>query len=314
MAVRSPVGADPDVDLDTDFGPEPDLGTDPDPDPDAEDRRLQAAFSDPPRGLIAVLEPWVGGAFARPGVSLVGVGISVALVVVGVLLLRGAPPPPPDPTLPMAGASTPMVGGAGEQAAGTGETPGDGPSSRHLTSSTGGATGSPDDLTGGPADDPVVAHVAGAVHRPGLHVLDPGARVAELVEAAGGATPDADLDRINLAAPVPDGARLYVPTLGQVELPAEVAPSLSPHGGSSGSGPAGTSSGGAGGGGTGAPVAVNVADVAELERLPGVGPATAQAIVDHRSAHGPFATVEDLLAVRGIGDAKLAALRDHVVL
>lgn len=139
---------------------------------------------------------------------------------------------------------------------------------------------------------PVVVHVAGAVVAPGVHQLPPGSRVVDAVEASGGLTPDADAGAVNLAAEVVDGSQVYVPRIGEVPPPAPAGPG----GGEAGSGP----------------VDLNTADVALLETLPGIGPATAAAIVDHRKRHGPFTSVEGLLEVRGIGEAKLAALRDLV--
>ena len=144
----------------------------------------------------------------------------------------------------------------------------------------------------------VVVHVAGAVLRPGLVRLAGGARVADAVEAAGGLRPDADVDRLNLAAPLLDGQRVWVPVSGQ-EPPSEVVPE-------GGAGPA------TGPGGGSAVVDLNTATAADLEALPGIGPATAQAILDHRGRIGRFRAVDDLLDVRGIGPSKLAALRDRV--
>lgn len=138
--------------------------------------------------------------------------------------------------------------------------------------------------------EPVVVHVAGAVVQPGVRRLPPGARVVDAVEASGGLAVDADPDRINLAAELVDGAQVYVPRVGE-PVPVEA------------SGP-GSSEGG--------PVDLNTADAALLETLPGIGPATAAAILDHRERHGPFTSVDGLLDVRGIGEAKLAALRDLV--
>ena len=160
------------------------------------------------------------------------------------------------------------------------------------------------------ADDagPIVVHVAGAVARPGVHRLASGARLADLVEAAGGPQPEADLDRVNLAAPVVDGGWVYVPRRGEVvpAAPPVVAASSPP-----GSGPVG---GGAGATGTsGGPVSLSSATPEQLDALPGVGPATAAAIVDHREAVGGFRSVDELLEVRGIGEAKLEALRPLVV-
>jgi competence protein ComEA len=131
----------------------------------------------------------------------------------------------------------------------------------------------------------LTVHVSGAVAEPGMVLVPQGARVADAVVAAGGALPDADLHAVNLAARVSDGQLLAVPSAS------------------------------AGGGGTGSTghdgrVAVNTASAADLESLPGVGPVLAQRIVDHRLRHGPFSTVEDLLDVPGIGEGKLAALRD----
>ena len=138
----------------------------------------------------------------------------------------------------------------------------------------------------------LVVQAAGAVVRPGLYRLAPGARVDDLVTAAGGMTPDADPDRINLAAPVVDGQKLYVPRVGE-PIPAEVGASASP-------------------GSTPQPIDLNTASVSQLDGLPGIGPSTAQAIVDYRSQHGRFRSVDDLLNVRGIGAAKLEQIRPLV--
>ena len=141
----------------------------------------------------------------------------------------------------------------------------------------------------------LTVHVAGAVAAPGVYVLPAGARVVDAIAAAGGALPDGDPDALNLAAPVADGDRIAVGTAG--------APTAVGGGGIShavaGSAPAG-------------PLDVNTASAEQLDALPGVGPATAAAIVAHREANGPFASVDDLEEVRGIGPAKLDALRGLV--
>lgn len=143
----------------------------------------------------------------------------------------------------------------------------------------------------------VVVHVAGAVERPGVYELDAAARVHTAVERAGGARLDAELDGLNLAAQVVDGQRIYVPVHGEVD-PTELADGpLAPD--EADATPVG-------------PIDLNRATAAELDRLPGVGPATAAAIVDDRARHGPFATIDDLERVPGIGPARLAALRDLV--
>ncbi len=145
----------------------------------------------------------------------------------------------------------------------------------------------------------VQVHAAGAVVAPGVHRLPAGSRVADLVAAAGGLAPDADVDRVNLAAVLVDGSRVYVPRRGEASVPNVPADGGSAGGGTGSSAPKG-------------PVDINTATVEELDTLPGVGPTTAQAIVDHRTRNGPFRSVEDLAKVRGIGPAKLAELRPLV--
>lgn len=153
----------------------------------------------------------------------------------------------------------------------------------------------------------VTVHVAGAVLRPGVVTLASGGRAADAIDAAGGLAPGADADRINLAAPLVDGARLVVPRVGQ-PVPAEVVPQL-PAGSSPGGGTGASASAGAVPAG---PIDLNTADAGQLDALPGVGPATAAAIIAYRDEHGPFTSVDGLLDVRGIGDAKLDGLRDLV--
>jgi competence protein ComEA len=150
----------------------------------------------------------------------------------------------------------------------------------------------------------LLVHVAGAVARPGLYELRPGARVADALNAAGGARDDADVTRVNLAAPVADGARVYVPAPGEMPPPVVAASTSGADAVTAGGATAPT-------GGEVDPVDLNNATEQQLEALPGVGPATAQAIIRQREAH-PFASVDDLLTVRGIGPAKLETLRPHV--
>ena len=130
----------------------------------------------------------------------------------------------------------------------------------------------------------LVVHVAGAVRRPGLYRLAEGKRVADAVARAGGATAPADTASINLAAPLADGM--------QVVVPSRVA------------GAAGTAAVGR--------VSLSSASVAELDALPGIGPVTAQKIVDHRLAHGGFRSVDDLDAIPGIGPVRVEQLRELV--
>jgi competence protein ComEA len=142
-----------------------------------------------------------------------------------------------------------------------------------------------------PAAARLLVHVVGAVRRPGVYELDTGARARDAVAAAGGATGRAVLDGLNLAATVADGEQVVVPVRGK--------------GGPVGAAPA-----------PGKPpvVRLNEADATALDALPGVGPATAQRIVAWREEHGPFASVEGLLDVPGIGEAKLAAMREQLAL
>lgn len=142
---------------------------------------------------------------------------------------------------------------------------------------------------------PLHVHAAGAVARPGVVQVPAGARVVDVVEAAGGAAPDADLNQVNLAELVTDGERVYIPRAGEV-----VAPLASSAGG-----------GGAGEAAASAVVNINEASESELEALPGVGPATAKAIVDYRTQNGRFRSVDDLLNVRGIGPAKLEQIKPY---
>jgi competence protein ComEA len=137
----------------------------------------------------------------------------------------------------------------------------------------------------------LLVDVAGWVRRPGVYEFAEGARVIDAIEAAGGARPGALLQSLNLAAPLVDGTQILVPKEG-------AAP---PDGGS------GVASGSVPG-----LVNVNTATNAELETLPGIGEVIAQAIVDHRTEHGPFATVDQLLDVSGIGDATLESIRELV--
>jgi competence protein ComEA len=136
----------------------------------------------------------------------------------------------------------------------------------------------------------LLVHVVGAVRTPGLYRLDDGSRIDDAIRAAGGPKPKADLDAINLAAPVADGQQVIVPVRGR---------------GTASAGPA--SSGAAAG-----PVHLNTATLEELDTLPGIGPVTAQKILDYRDEHGAFSSVDELDAVPGIGPARLAELQKLV--
>jgi competence protein ComEA len=131
--------------------------------------------------------------------------------------------------------------------------------------------------------------VVGAVRRPGLYRLPDGSRVADAVSRAGGATRRADLSLVNLAAPLADGLQVVVPRRQS---------------GSSGAAGGSTTPGG--------PVHLNTATLEQLDALPGVGPVTAQKILDYRQKNGAFTSADDLDAIPGIGPARLDTLRDLV--
>ena len=134
----------------------------------------------------------------------------------------------------------------------------------------------------------ITVHVSGQVGAPGLVEVDSAARVADAVAAAGGTTRDADLSRINLAAALQDGQQIVIPGVDEL-----------------GSAGAATADG---------KIRINSASATELEQLPGVGPVLAARIAAYRDENGPFAVVEDLLDVSGIGEGKLETLRDSVAL
>lgn len=234
--------------------------------------------------LDALLRRTSGAGSVRVGIGLPRSVLTVVALVLLAVAWGGwqwaARPAPVEDRMPMAseGIDGAPASGSGDAAAGPGAA-GPQPGDESIISTE------------------VVVHVAGAVQRPGVVSLPSDGRVSDALDAAGGLAPGADGDRLNLAAPLSDGARVFVPMVGQ-PVPAEVPM------GSSGA-PAG---GPDGGGASTTPVDLNGSDAAELESLPGIGPATAAAILQHRERNGPFSAVEELLDVRGIGDAKLDAL------
>ena len=194
-------------------------------------------------------------------------------------------------------------GGAGlASSAGSGSS--DGPASADGPASSGGAR------SGGDAagSEQIVVDVDGAVAHPGLYKLPPGSRVQAALAAAGGLSPQADAHRINRAAKLHDGQKLYVLSQGESTPPlaassgqgCEGQACTSTDGGIAGSDPEGQGL-----------VNINTANATQLTQLPGVGPAIAQKIIDYRTANGPFTSVDDLTKVPGIGAAKLAQIKSH---
>jgi competence protein ComEA len=158
----------------------------------------------------------------------------------------------------------------------------------------------------------ITIYVSGEVVKPGVYVLLPTARVIDALQAAGGATSAADLVVVNLAAPLVDAAQVFIPRIGstpRVKLPRPRAGINLP---TAGSVVVGSGSGSGSGSAVPGIVDLNNASLSDLDSLPGVGPSTAQAIIDYRVANGPYASVDDLLNVRGIGPSKLAAMRVRV--
>lgn len=250
-------------------------------DAESEDRALPRDVDLMPLTLLDRIRAFVDTDLAR----WLGVALLALLVVVGLVLRRDGRSV--DELLPMAG-SDPVadtVPTAADGSSGVGV----GASASSLVTTT----------SGEPAV--LVVHVAGQVTSPGLVEVPAGSRVADAIAAAGGAGAAADLDRLNLAAPLADGQRVDVAAVGDPPERGGVTSPATPSGGASGSGPNPAA-------GADNVVNINTANETELEELPGVGPATAASIVAYRDANGPFRRVDDLLEVKGIGPAKLEAM------
>jgi competence protein ComEA len=147
-----------------------------------------------------------------------------------------------------------------------------------------------------------VVHVAGAVKKSGVYRLGANSRVADAIEQAGGATVNADLDALNLAEPLTDGQKIYVPRKGEVPAPLTVSSARA----SKASPPEKTAT-------VQFPINLNTATAEQLEAIPGIGPTLAQRIVEYRQTHGKFQSVDDLLEVQGIGQKRLENMRPYVI-
>ncbi|MEU2558587.1 ComEA family DNA-binding protein [Streptomyces longispororuber] len=205
---------------------------------------------------------------------------------------RAAGPSPSPGTPPDAGLP------AGAQGVGTGE------------NGAAGATGGGAGTSAGAAAGGVVVDVSGKVRSPGVQRLPAGSRVADALRAAGGVRPGTKTDGLNRARLLVDGEQLVV---GAAAPTAPVVPGAASGGATAGA--AGLASGAGPTGGPGAttgPVALNTATAEQLDTLPGVGPVLAQHIIDYRTEHGGFRSVDELREVTGIGDRRFADLRDLV--
>jgi competence protein ComEA len=231
----------------------------------------------PPRDWAGVARAWIEwfGLW-----RLVAAALAMAVVCAGAFWLVRTPPPPTEASLPMAPTATSLPPATSGTVAGISTVTND-PTGPTGPSGQGGPNGT------------VTVHVAGAVGSPGVYELPAGARVEAAIAAAGGPAGAADPNALNLAAVLTDGTRVYVPVEGEsVSSPAAIS------GSPSGSAPQ--------------PIDINRASPDELDTLPGIGPATAAAIVAERQRNGPFAGVDDLDRVPGIGPAKVNALRGLV--
>ena len=146
---------------------------------------------------------------------------------------------------------------------------------------------------------PIVVFVSGEVHSPGVYTLPPGSRIVDAIQAAGGATEKAAIAALNQATLLSDGVQIHMPAEGEEPMPEPPSDS---------------------GGGFNAPstsngslVHINRADATTLQTLPGIGPALATRIIEHRTANGPFASIEQLKEVKGIGDKLIDKIRDLIV-
>ena len=252
-----------------------------------------------PRAWLRLPAAFVGARWQPGRAALVGIVIVVALAT-AVFGLRVS-------WARSAGSGTVIAPGGGSRAGPTGVSAGavpvgvSGSGTSSSGASTAGLSTSPASTGASSPAGLVVVHVVGRVRHPGVRQLTVGSRVTDAIQAAGGATDKADLSALNLARVLVDGEQVRVPAVGDPVAPVSPA------------GPGGTGGAGAGGA-AGAPVSLNTADVAALDTLPGVGPVLAQRILDWRTAHGRFTSIDELGEVSGIGEKLLAQLSPLVTL
>lgn len=148
-----------------------------------------------------------------------------------------------------------------------------------------------------PIEEPkdIVVHISGRVQSPGVVTLPKGSRVNHAIEKAGGALKEADLDKLNLASVLNDGEKIYVPKIGECIQ-------------ESNSGQAYNSTA------TRTRININTASIKELDQIPGVGPSTAQKIIDYRNSKSPFKKIEDIKNVSGIGEKKYENIKNYITI
>jgi len=245
-----------------------------------------------------------------------GLGMVLLVVLVSAILgVRVAWAMANDEALPLVSGARASLGAGGRESASgdvgaDGVSPGPGSvSASAKAAASGSPSGAGPGAIGTGQVGVVVVHVVGAVNKPGLVQLAAGSRVADAIAAAGGSTAEADLASINVARLLVDGEQIRVPLPGEVIGPALGGPAT---GGSGGSGASGGTAGGSAGGGR--LVSLNSADLTALDSLPGVGPVLAQRILDWRTAHGRFTSVDELGEVTGIGEKLLSQIKPLVSL
>jgi len=256
-------------------------GAEPEPEPETEDERPDTSLSRwLPDGTSGGSASWIAAVRADPGragvIALAAVGVIAVLVTVFTLMRDDRPP--------VASAKLPPV----QMVSSASPTPGAPPKS----------------------DEPVVVSVVGLVHTPGLVTLNPGARIADALSAAGGALDGADLIGLNMARRVTDGEQIIVGIAGPPGEPAAMGSSIAAEPGTAP--PEGAPSVSGNASAPGGLVDLNTATVEQLDTLPGIGPVTAAAIVAWRDANGRFTNVDQLGDVDGIGPARLEKLRELV--
>lgn len=149
-------------------------------------------------------------------------------------------------------------------------------------------------------DEQIVIHIAGQVVNPGIVKLKDGARIVEAIEAAGGITADANLEKINLAYILEDGMKVYIPSINDEEENNYVTTSSNGISSNSSSSKQNLK------------ININTASVEDFEQIPGIGSSIASRIVEYRKENGKFATIEDIKNVSGIGDSKFNNIKNYI--